>query len=95
MLVSVPVLTVNAAVVAFAATVTDAGAVNAGDPLLPNVTTAPPAGAPCDSVTVHDALPFELSEVAVHVSPFIVAGTCSAIVVLAVVPFNVPVSVAV
>jgi hypothetical protein len=94
LIVSVPVVTLNVAVATFAATGTDAGAVNAGDPLFPTVTNTPPAGAACDSVTVHDALPFELNVAAVHVSPFMVADTCSAIVVLAVVPLNVPVSVA-
>ena len=85
----------KAAVVAFAATVTDAGAVNAGDPLFPNVTTAPPAGAACDNVTVQVALPFEAIVDAVHVKPLIVAGACSATVALALVAFSVPVSVAV
>jgi hypothetical protein len=72
--VRVPVVTLKVAVVAFAATVTDAGAVNAGDPVFPNVTTAPPAGAPCDNVTVHVALPFEDIVDAVHVKVLIVAG---------------------
>jgi hypothetical protein len=72
--VRAPVVTLKAAVVAFAATVTDAGAVNAGDPLFPNVTTAPPAGAACDNVTVQVALPFEAIVDAVHVKPLIVAG---------------------
>jgi hypothetical protein len=69
-----PVVTLNAAVVAFAATVTDAGAVNAGDPPFPNVTTAPPAGAPCASATVQVALPFDDIVDAVHVNALIVAG---------------------
>jgi hypothetical protein len=84
----------NVAVVAFAATVTDAGAVNAGDPLFPNVTTAPPAGAPCERVTVHVALPFESNVDAVHVKLLIAAAACNVMVALAVVPFTVPVSVA-
>jgi hypothetical protein len=90
-----PVVTLNVAVIAFAATVTDAGAVNAGAPLFPNVTTAPPAGAPCTNVTVQVALPFESNVAAVHVKVLMVAGACNAMVALAVVPFTVPVSVAV
>ena len=90
-----PVVTLNVAVVAFAATVTDVGAVNAGAPLFPNVTTAPPAGAPCDNVTVHVALPFESNVDAVQVKALIAAAACSAMVALALVAFTVPVSVAV
>ena len=95
MTVIAPVVALNVAVVAFAATVTDVGAVNAGDPLFPNVTTTPPAGAVCESVTVHVALPFGDIVDAVHVKAFIVAGACSAMVALALVAFTVPVSVAV
>jgi hypothetical protein len=83
------------AVVAFAATVTEAGAVNAGDPLFPTVTTAPPAGAPCDSVTVQVALPFESNVEAVQVKALIAAAACRAMVALALVEFRVPVNVAV
>jgi hypothetical protein len=93
--VIVPVVTLNVTAVEFAGTVTDAGAVNAGAPLFVNVTTAPPAGAPCDNVTVHVALPFEDIVDAVHVNVLIFAGACSAMVALAVVPFTVPVRVAV
>jgi hypothetical protein len=93
--VSAPVVTLNVAVIAFAATVTDPGAVNAGDPVFPNVTTAPPAGAPCDNVTVHVALTFENNVDAVHVKVLIAAAVCNVMVALAVVPFTVPVSVAV
>jgi hypothetical protein len=89
------VVTLNVAVVAFAATVTDAGAVKAGDPLFPTVTTAPPAGAACDNVTVQVALPFEDIVDAVQVKALIFAGACNVMVVFAVVPFTVPVSVAV
>ena len=60
--------------VAFAATVTDAGAFSAGDPLFVIVTTAPPTGAACDSVAVHDVLPFEFSVVAVHPSAVMVGS---------------------
>jgi len=65
----------NVAVVAFAATVTDAGTVNAGDALLVRVTTVPPTGAACETVTVHVALPFEPKVVAVQVNPRIVGAT--------------------
>ena len=85
----------NVAVVAFAATVTVAGAVRAPDALLVNVTTAPPAGAACASVTVQVALPFESSVDAVHVKALIVAAACNAMVALALVALTVPVSVAV
>jgi hypothetical protein len=95
LIVRVPVVTLNVAVVAFAATVTDAGAVNAGDPLFPNVTTAPPAGATCDSVTVQVALPFESNVDAVQDSPLTPVVGCSVMVALALVAFSVPVSVAV
>lgn len=47
----VPAVAVNEAVVAAAATVTDAGTVNP-PLLLESETAAPPAGAACDSVTV-------------------------------------------
>jgi hypothetical protein len=89
------VVTLNVTAVEFAGTVTDAGAVNAGDPLFPTVTTAPPAGAPCDNVTVHVALPFEDIVDAVQFKELIFTGACSAMVALALVPFTVPVSVAV
>jgi hypothetical protein len=95
LMVRVPVVTLNVAVVAFATTVTDAGAVKAGDPLFPSVTTAPPTGAACDNVTVHVALPFEDIVEAVHDNALIFAGACSTMVALAVDPFTVPVSVAV
>ncbi len=90
-----PAVTLNVAVVAFAATVTDAGAVKTGDPLLAKVTTTPPVGAASDSVTVQVALPFEDSVVAVQESPLIVTGVCNEMVALAVIPFSVPVSVTV
>jgi hypothetical protein len=95
LLVRVPVVTLNVAVVAFAVTVTDAGAVRTPEALLVNVTTAPPAGAACKSVTVQVALPFEDIADAVHVKVLIFAGAWRAMVVLALVPFSVPVSVAV
>jgi len=88
-------VTPNVAVVAFAATVTDTGAVKAGDPLFANVTTAPPAGAAWDRVTVHVALPFEDRLAAVQESALIVTSACSDTVAVAVVPLRVPVSVAV
>jgi len=50
---SAPVLIGNDPVVAFAATVTVPGIVSPGSPVLLTLTTAPPAPAACDSVTVH------------------------------------------
>ena len=88
-------MTPNVAVVAFAATVTDTGAVKAGDPLFANVTTAPPAGAAWDRVTVHVALPFEDRLAAVQESALIVTSACNVTVAVVVVPFNVAVRVAV
>ena len=85
----------NVAVVAFAATVTDAGTVSAGDALLVRVTTAPPTGAALDKVAVHVALPFEDKVAGVHESALMVTGACKVTVAVAVVPFRVPVSVAV
>ena len=83
------------AVVAFAATPTDAGTVSAGDALLVKVTTAPPTGAALDRVTVHVAVPFEERVAAVQESALMVTGACKVTVAVAVVPFRVPVSVAV
>ena len=83
------------AVVAFAATPTDAGTVSAGDALLVKVTTAPPTGAALDRVTVHVAVPFEERAAAVQESALMVTGACKVTVAVAVVPFRVPVSVAV
>ena len=85
----------NVAVVAFANTVMEAGAANAGEPLLPTVTTAPPAGAAFDSVTVQTAFPLDASVVGVHCKDVTVADVCKDTVVDAVVPLNEPVSVAV
>ena len=85
----------NVAVVAFAATLTDAGAVRAGDALLVKVTTAPPTGAALDRVAVQVALPFEERVAAVQESALMVTGACKVTVAVAVVPFRVPVSVAV
>jgi len=81
--------------VAPAATVTDAGTVNTGDALFVNVTTAPPVNAAFDRVAVHVVLPFDVSVVKVHERPLIAGGVTSDTLVVAVVPFNVPVRVAV
>jgi len=51
-------------VVAPAATVTDAGTVNAPDALLVRPTSVPPVGADWEIVAVHCVLPFEESVVA-------------------------------
>jgi len=90
-----PVEMANVAVVEFAITGTDAVALNTGEALFVNATTAPPAGAAWDSVTVQLALPLEDSVATVQVSALIVADACNEIVVVAVVRFKVPASVAV
>lgn len=78
-----------------AATDTEAGAVRAAPALLVSVTVAPGASGALDRVTVQVALPFDVSTVAVQVSPVMVGGVCSEMVVLAVPPFKLPVNVAV
>jgi hypothetical protein len=93
--VTAPVEMVNAAVVAPAATVTEAGALKTADALLVRVTTAPPGSAAFDSVTVHVRLPFEESVVNVHASPLTVGGVSSDMFSLAVDPLRVAVRVAV
>ena len=93
--VTVPVEILKVPVTEPAAIVTDDGAVNVGDALLVNVTTAPPVNAAFDSVTVHVVLPFEDNVVKVQEMPRIVGGVTSETLVVAVVPFNVPVRVAV
>jgi hypothetical protein len=88
----------NAALVEFAATVTDAGAVRVGAALLDNVTTDPLAGAAVDSVTAQFVLLFAAIVEEVQLNPEIVTGAtaaCNEIVAEAVLPFNAPVSVAV
>jgi len=85
----------NVPVVAPAATVTDDGTVNTGDALFVNVTTAPPVSAAVDKVTVHVVLPFDVNVVKVQERPLIAGGVTSETLVVAVVPFNVPVRVAV
>ena len=92
--VRVPVDTLNVAVVAFAATVTEAGAVNAGDALFVRVTAVVLVGA-FDNVTVQVVLPFDANAVAVQVSDVMVATGCSDILTDAVVPLSDPVRVAV
>ncbi|HUB82472.1 MAG TPA: hypothetical protein VMB03_26930 [Bryobacteraceae bacterium] len=92
---TVPVEILKAPVVAPAATVTDAGALNAPGALLVNVTTVPPVNAAFESVAVHVVLPLEPSVVEVHERPSKVGGVASDSVALAVVPFSVPVRVAV
>jgi len=66
---TVPVEILNVALTAPAATVTDAGAVKTGEPLFVRATTAPPASAARDSVTVHDVPLFDPSALNVHVIP--------------------------
>ena len=83
------------AVVAFAATKTEAGTVNAPAALLVNPTLAPPAGAAFDNVTVQEELPFELKALGVHCSVVTVAAVSSAMLAEAVPPFIEAVSVAV
>ena len=90
-----PVEMLNVAVVAFAATVTDAGAVRTPAALLVNVTVAPPAAGAGATVTVHVVFPLDDNVVAVQANPLTLDGTSSEILAVAVVPFSVPVRVAV
>ena len=95
---SAPVEMLNVALVEFAATVTDAGAVSVGAALLDSVTADPPAGAAADKVTAQFVLLLAAKVVDVQLNPEIVrgaAGACSEIVVEPVLPFNAPVNVAV
>jgi hypothetical protein len=62
------VLIVNDPVVAFAATVTDAGTVSPERPVLLSVTTAPVDPADFDNVTVQVPLAFAPNEVGLHCS---------------------------
>ena len=93
--VKVPVVMLNVAAATPPVTVTDAGAVNAGDPLLTNTTDAPPVDAGLDRVTVHVVPPFEERVVRLHNTPRMVSSGCSQMVAVAVVPFRAPVRVAV
>jgi hypothetical protein len=82
---------VNVAVVLPDPTVTDAGTVNEAA-LLDSVTTAPPV---FDTVTVHVELPPDPRLAGEHVSPLTTVTVASAMVAVAVPPFNVAVTVAV
>jgi hypothetical protein len=65
LLVTVPALAVNEAVVALATTLTDAGTVN--DELLSaKVTVEPPAGAALESVTLQVEVPADGIDIGVH-----------------------------
>jgi hypothetical protein len=92
---TLPVRIWNVAVVAFAGTVTEAGAVNTGAAQLVNVTTAPPAGAWFEMVTVQTALALEANAPGVHCKDVMVRGACKEMLVDALVPLREPVSVAV
>jgi len=70
----VPVLIVNVAVVALAATVTDAGTVSTVALVSISVTLAPPTGAAFESVTVHVVEEFGPRVWAAHSSEISVAG---------------------
>ena len=77
--------------VAFAATVTDAGTVNAAA-LLDSVTVAPPV---LDTVTVHVEFPPDPRLAGAHVSPLTTVAVANEIEAACVLPFNVAVMVAV
>ncbi len=85
----------NVLLLAFAATVTDAGAVKAVDALLVSATTEPPAGAICESVSVQVVPLFDPNVVAIHPKDVIVAGDWRDMVAEAEVPFREAVKVAV
>ena len=81
----------NVAVVLPDPTVTDAGTVNEAA-LLDSVTVVPPV---FDTVTVHVELPPDPRLAGEHVSPLTTVTVASAMVAVAVPPFNVAVTVAV
>ena len=87
----VPAAAVNVAVVLPDPTVTEAGTVSA-PALLDSVTVVPPV---FDTVTVHVELPPDPRLAGVHVSPLTAGAVASAIVAVAIPPFNVAVRVAV
>ncbi|HUB82466.1 MAG TPA: hypothetical protein VMB03_26900 [Bryobacteraceae bacterium] len=64
--VNAPVLTAKLVLVEFAATVTLAGTLSTIDPPLESNTTAPPAGAAADSVTVQEVFALVASVLAPH-----------------------------
>lgn len=91
----VPVERLNVALLVFAGTVTDVGTVRAVGALLVSVTTEPPAGAICESVTVQVVPLFDPNVVARHPKDVIVAGDWRDTVATAEVPFREAVKVAV
>ena len=80
------VLTVNGPVVDPGVTVTLAGTVSAESPLLLSATTAPPAGAAWDSVTVQLLLAFAPSVGGVHWSEEMDVGAVREIVAVCELP---------
>lgn len=86
---TVPAEMLNVAELAFAATVTDAGAVSVAEAVFPSVTTAPPVGAACDKVTVQLVLPFDNKVVVLHDKPVTVGRGCWLPVMVAVPPLAV------
>jgi len=92
-LVIVPAVTVNVAVVAFAATVTDDGVVNS-ELLSDSVTAVPPVGAALLNVTVHVLVPLELTVVGLHASDDNVTGADRLTVAVCETPLSVAVTVA-
>ena len=94
LLLIVVVVVLNVAVVAPAATVTDAGTVNSALVSL-RVTAAPPAGAACVNVTVQVLVAFCPKLVGLHASDDTVTGATRLIVAFAEPPLYVAVTVAV
>ena len=88
MAATAPVEILKLPVVAFAETVTDAGAVNAVAALLVSFTTDPPVGAAFDTVTVHVAAPFDVRAFGVHCSADTSTGVCRETVVDVEDPFS-------
>ena len=85
----------NVAVVAAAATVTDAGTVNAEVALLESVTVVPPVGAALERVTVHVVVEDAGMVVFVHCSDVSVIGAVTVSVADWVVPLSVAVTIGV
>jgi hypothetical protein len=90
--VTAAAVAVNVAVVAEAATVTEAGTVNADDRLLERVTVEPPEGAALERVTVQVVLEEADRAVVAHASAAGVTGATSAMLAVLVTPIKVPVT---
>ena len=88
-------MAVNVALVAAAATETDAGTLRAEGVLLDNATLTPPVAAALDSVTVHIVVEDAASVVPAHCSEDTVTGATRERPAVTVTPFSAALTVAV